>query len=88
MSIYLILFLKYYVCLLRRKKKDINLCASSEQTTTSKVLTIPRQQGIFGKRATENKKWNWQSNPEEYPFHRHQIIRHQVHHNVLLLKEN
>ena len=35
------------------EQKSNNLCASSQQTTSSKVLAMPLQQGIFGKSASK-----------------------------------
>ena len=52
------------------------------------MLTISRQQKIYGRRASKDKKINWQSHPYPYPFAHHQIKHHQVHHIMLAVKEN
>ena len=49
----MISFLNTYVCWLHRTLKS-NLCESSQQRTSSKVLTMPHQQGIF--RRSDSKK--------------------------------
>ena len=41
------------VCFIENKINK--LCASIQQTTSSKILTMPRQQGVFGKRSYKNK---------------------------------
>ena len=56
MFVYLIPFFKVLCLLVSSNTKVNNLCASSQQTTNSKVLTIPSQQGIFGRRASKNKR--------------------------------
>ena len=74
--------------ILSSNKTINNLRAFSKQTTTLKVLTMTRQQGIVSIRASKTKNKNLQSHPEEYTFAHHQIIHHQVHNIVLVLKEN
>ena len=47
-------FIFKYLCLFVSSNKKSNLCASNQQTTSSKVLTMPCQQGIDKRK--ENKK--------------------------------
>ena len=55
MSVYLTLFFKLLCRFFSLNTKINNLCVSSQQTTSSELLTIPRQQVIYGRRDSKNK---------------------------------
>ena len=64
-----------FVCFIEHKNKYL-MCVQSQQTTSSKVLTMPHQQVIFSKRASKNKtKLNLQSHPQELCKNEKTIVR-------------
>ena len=74
-----------YVFLIKNKH---NFCASNLQTTISKLLTIPRQQGIWRIRSSKMMKIPLTESSSAVSFRPSLNNNHEGHHLILEVKEN